>query len=81
MRDQNTDLMDQFLTRGGRAVPIFLFLNQHFNLIFKWGPRPKIIQDIYEVHRDRIDDGTISKIEIIKKLKPGPKCLKRFQWI
>ncbi|HUH73957.1 MAG TPA: thioredoxin family protein [Chitinophagales bacterium] len=40
LRDTNTELIDQFLTNKGRAIPIFLFLDQTFNLLGQWGPRP-----------------------------------------
>jgi hypothetical protein len=68
-RDDNLDLMDQFLTRGGRAVPIFLFLNEDYSLAFKYGPRPKDAQDIFEAHRAAINDGRIEKVEVIKKIR------------
>lgn len=69
LRDKNADLMDQFLTRGGRAVPIFLFLSEDFSLLFRWGPRPKATQDIFEAHRQDIQDGVIEKKEVIKKIR------------
>ncbi len=69
LRDENLDLMDQFLTRGGRAVPIFLFLTGDYSLLFKWGPRPKAAQDIYEEYRERIESGQIEKKDIIKKIR------------
>jgi hypothetical protein len=69
LRDENLDLTDQFLTRGGRAVPVFLFLSDDYSLIFKWGPRPKEAQDIYEAHRLQLQDGTIEKTEVIKKIR------------
>lgn len=68
-RDKNLDLMDRFLTRGGRAVPVFLFLADDYSLIFKWGPRPKAAQDIFEAHRQQLQEGTIEKMEVIKKIR------------
>jgi hypothetical protein len=44
LRDTDTELIDQFLTNKGRAIPIFLFLDGHFNLLGHWGPRPKEAQ-------------------------------------
>jgi hypothetical protein len=69
LRDQNLELMDQFLTRGGRAVPIFFFLSDDYTLIFKWGPRPVASQQIFEEHRKQIQEGKIEKIEVIKKIR------------
>ena len=45
MRDEHLDIMDQFLTNGGRAIPIMLLLDEDYNVLGKWGPRPKVIQE------------------------------------
>lgn len=45
LRDENLDIMDQFLTNGGRAIPKLLLLDDDCNVIGEWGPRPKVIQD------------------------------------
>ena len=68
-RDENTELMEQFLTRNARAVPIFLFLNQEDSLIFRFGPRPKAARDIFEQHRQDFKAGKIDKKEVIKKIR------------
>jgi thiol-disulfide isomerase/thioredoxin len=68
-RDENPDLMDQFLTRNARAVPIFLFVDEEFSLIFRFGPRPKAAQDIFETHREEFRAGKIEKSEVIKKIR------------
>jgi hypothetical protein len=46
LRDENLDLIDQFLTNGGRAIPILLVLNEQQELLHKWGPRPQLAQDL-----------------------------------
>jgi predicted membrane GTPase involved in stress response len=46
LRDENLDLMDQFLTNGGRAIPKLLVLNEKNEVINTWGPRPQVIQNI-----------------------------------
>lgn len=68
-RDENPELMDQFLTRGARAVPVFLFLSSDFSLLFRFGPRPKAAQDIFEEHREIFKQGKIEKSEVIKKIR------------
>lgn len=45
LRDENLDLMDQFLTNGARAVPMFVFINADGSLLEKWGLRPKALQE------------------------------------
>lgn len=53
LRDKDTDLIDQFLTNGGRSIPKFVFLDQEFNLLGDWGPRPKESQDLYMSLREQ----------------------------
>ncbi len=44
-RDENLDLMDKYLTNGGRSIPILICLeDETCNEIFVWGPRPQIAQ-------------------------------------
>ena len=68
-RDENPELMEKFLTKGGKAVPIFLFLNPKGEFLFRWGPRPQAAQQIFEDHRERIFRGEIEKIEVMKKIR------------
>jgi len=41
LRDQNSELMDQFLTNGGQAIPKLIQL-ENDNVTATWGPRPTI---------------------------------------
>lgn len=68
-RDENIELIDEFLTKGGRAIPIFLFLDSDFNLKFKWGPRSETAQKIYEKKRNALKKGEVEKIDVIKDLR------------
>ena len=68
-RKENPQLMEKFLTNGGKAIPIFLFLDKKGDLIFPWGPRPQSAQQIFEDHREQIRRGEIEKIEVIKKIR------------
>jgi hypothetical protein len=42
LRDENLELMDLFLTNGGRSIPKLIILDQENNVLNTWGPRPKI---------------------------------------
>lgn len=44
--EQNTDVMDQFLTMGGRAIPIVIFTDTGGHVLGQWGPRPKHVQAV-----------------------------------
>ena len=46
-RDENKELIDQFLTNGGRSVPKLLGI-QEGNLKFTWGPRPVVAQNLIQ---------------------------------
>jgi hypothetical protein len=57
LRDENLELMDQFLTNGGRAIPKLLILDQASNkLLAHWGPRPAeaqaVINDLKAANAD-----------------------------
>ena len=68
-RDDNPELMDRFLTNGGRAIPIILILNKDGSYLGRFGPRPQQASDIYEAHRDAIERGEIEKSEVIRKIR------------
>lgn len=42
LRDENEDLMNQFLTNGSKSIPKVLILDQENNVIDSWGPRPSV---------------------------------------
>lgn len=47
IRDENLELMDQYLTNGtSRAIPIFIFMNEQGEEKAVWGPRSKEVQDM-----------------------------------
>ncbi|PAF22912.1 thioredoxin family protein [Terribacillus saccharophilus] len=44
-RDENLELMDQYLTNGkSRSIPIIIFINQNGDEVAKWGPRAPELQ-------------------------------------
>lgn len=49
LRDNNLELMDQYLTNGkSRSIPIFIFIDQAGNEVATWGPRAKRIQQFVD---------------------------------
>lgn len=46
LRDENLDIMDQYLTNGGRAIPKLVILDGDMKEIATWGPRPSVVQEI-----------------------------------
>jgi hypothetical protein len=47
-RDENLDLMDQFLTNGGRSIPKVIQLDGSFAVTSDWGPRPAEAQELVQ---------------------------------
>jgi hypothetical protein len=39
-RDENLDIMDQYLTGGSRSIPKLVSFTEEGNELFQWGPRP-----------------------------------------
>jgi hypothetical protein len=47
LRDENLELMDKYLTNGGRSIPKLICLEKEtLKEIFVWGPRPAEAQNI-----------------------------------
>ncbi len=42
LRDENIELMDKFLTNGGRSIPKLIALDEKNEVINTWGPRPTV---------------------------------------
>ncbi len=48
LRDENLDLMDKYLTNGGRAIPKLICLDAEIlREIGTWGSRPKVADDYF----------------------------------
>jgi hypothetical protein len=48
LRDQHPEIMDAYLTAGKRGIPKLVAFDLHRNELFRWGPRPRQAQDIFE---------------------------------
>lgn len=63
-RDENLDIMDQYLTGGSRSIPKLVAFSEDGEELFTWGPRPEGARRKFEELRDRHDD----KMEVIEGL-------------
>ncbi|WP_240374296.1 thioredoxin family protein [Bacillus piscicola] len=43
--EDHDDVMDHFLTMGGRSVPKVILTDKEGHVLFTWGPRPAYIQE------------------------------------
>ena len=41
LRDENEEIMNQFLTNGAKSIPKLIILNENLEVINHWGPRPE----------------------------------------
>ena len=46
-RDGNPDLMDSHLTNGTRSIPVVMILDEEFQEVAWWGPRPRPLQELF----------------------------------
>ena len=57
IRDENLELMDQYLTNGkSRSIPIIIFVNKDFEEVGKWGPRAPEAQAIADELKASVPD-------------------------
>jgi hypothetical protein len=68
LRDANEDIMNNYLTNGGKSIPKLIMLqSETLEEIESWGPRPAVIQQIVQ---EQIHDTTTSfgdKVRMIHK--------------
>ncbi|MFH6964267.1 thioredoxin family protein [Flavobacterium plurextorum] len=51
-RDENTELMDHYLTNGGRAIPKVIIVCKEAGIVrADWGPRPKGASELMENYK------------------------------
>jgi hypothetical protein len=51
LRDENPALMDAYLTNGGRSIPKLIAVDEDFNELFTWGPRPAGAQALLKEYK------------------------------
>lgn len=75
LRDQNLELMDQYLTNGtSRSIPIFIFMNEKGEEKAVWGPRAPKIQELVNDERSKLPaqehpDFKDKQMEMYKQLR------------
>lgn len=51
LRDENPALMDAYLTNGGKSIPKLIAIDDDFNELFTWGPRPAGAQELLKAYK------------------------------
>lgn len=54
-RDENLDIIDAYLTNGGRSIPKLIMLDNKLNEIAQWGPRPAPMQQMTVDYKNKVD--------------------------
>ena len=55
IRDENLELMDQYLTNGtARSIPIIVLIDENGNEYAKWGPRAKSVQILVDEYKKEL---------------------------
>ncbi len=67
MRDEHPEIMDQYLTNGARSIPILVIMDENFNDIVIWGPRPEPVQNMVMEAKEKPDLDQPKFIESIHK--------------
>ncbi|WKK78352.2 thioredoxin family protein [Marivirga salinae] len=67
MRDEHPELMDQYLTNGARSIPILVIMDENFNDLATWGPRPDEVQNMVMEAKEKPDLDQSKFIESIHK--------------
>lgn len=65
LRDENLDVMDQFLTNGARSIPKIIFLDQEtLEVLGDWGPRPAVVQKMVMDAKQKKLDRTVLNTDV-----------------
>ncbi|MEG0383653.1 MAG: thioredoxin family protein [Solibacillus sp.] len=71
LRDADTDLIDRYLTNGGRAIPIYVLLNEAGEVVGQWGPRAPQLQQFVMESRAELPDKEDPNFEEAQKAMYG----------
>ncbi|MBU1823049.1 MAG: thioredoxin family protein [Bacteroidetes bacterium] len=55
LRDEHPEIMDTYLTNGGRSIPKLIALGADGNELFTWGPRPQPLQELVRAYKANPD--------------------------
>lgn len=70
LRDENPELMDNYLTNGSKAVPKLICIdNETDEILGTWGPRPQRIQDLVKAYKLVVSEAELKKNPEMEKLE------------
>jgi hypothetical protein len=63
-RDKHPEVMDRYLSNGSRSIPVVIALDEAFQELGHWGPRPRVLQSWVMSNR-----GTVPKQELYPQVR------------
>ena len=66
-RDQNEELINQYLTNGSKSIPIVLILNKNNEVVAHWGPRPEYGNGLFNKYKN--DESTYPKEKFMEDMQ------------
>jgi Thioredoxin len=64
LRDEHLDVIDQYLTNGGRAIPITIIIDaQTGEALGSWGPRPADAQEVMAQYKVELSQPGLTQAE------------------
>jgi thiol-disulfide isomerase/thioredoxin len=64
LRDENDELMNKFLTNGGKSIPKLLILDKGREVLNTWGPRPVEAQALYDSWKNNPDKPAYREFQV-----------------
>ena len=64
LRDANPEVMDRYLTNGSRSIPVVIVLDENYQELGHWGPRPTELQSWVMANR-----ATMPKTELYPQVR------------
>lgn len=63
-RDDNPELMDRYLTNGGKSIPKYIFLDDKGEVKGSWGPRSPKVQQMVEDKKAKLPEQNDPQYEL-----------------
>ena len=67
LREEHLEIMDAYLTRGGKSIPKLIALAEDVTELFTWGPRPQALQEIVWAYKENPDRPYAELLEEIQR--------------
>ena len=83
-RDENEELINLFLTNGAKSIPKLLLLDEAFNLINHWGPRPEGAKNLiieYKAKHGIVDEAAKIALQKWYLDDKGISTMKEIVWM